>query len=64
MSISNFHQINFRNHGIKLLIIIATIFIVWNDVQNVTLNIGGSFHAFNAYFCSPMLFVILISFCC
>lgn len=62
MNIINFRQINFCNNGIKLLIIIATIFIVWNDVQNVTLNIGGSFHAFNSYFCSPMLFIILISF--
>lgn len=62
MNIINFRQINFCNNSIKLLIIIATIFIVWNDVQNVTLNIGGSFHAFNAYFCSPMLFIILISF--
>ncbi|WP_338974403.1 hypothetical protein [Spiroplasma endosymbiont of Tricholauxania praeusta] len=62
MDIINFKQINFRNNGIRLLIVLATIFIVWNNVQNVTLNIGGSLHAFNAYFCSPMLFVILISF--
>lgn len=62
MNIIDVKKINFRNNGIKLLIIIATIFIVWNNVQNVTLNTGGSFHAFNAYFSSSMLFVILISF--
>lgn len=62
MDIVNIKQINFRNNGVKLLIVIATIFIVWNNVQNVTLNTGGSLHALNAYFCSPMLFVILIAF--
>lgn len=60
MDIINFKQINFRNNRIRLLIVLATVFVVWNNVQNVTLNIGGSLHAFNAYFCSPMLFVILI----
>ncbi|WP_338978357.1 hypothetical protein [Spiroplasma endosymbiont of Panzeria rudis] len=42
MDIINFKQINFRDNGIRLLIVLATIFIVWNNVQNVTLNWNGN----------------------
>ncbi|WP_308150227.1 hypothetical protein [Spiroplasma sp. AdecLV25b] len=49
-------------NGIKLIIAIAISFMVWSNVQNVTLNAGGSLHAFNAYFSSPMMYVILLGF--
>lgn len=49
-------------NGIKLIVAIAISFMVWSNVQNVTLNAGGSLHAFNAYFSSPMMYVILLGF--
>lgn len=49
-------------NGIKLIIAFAISFMVWSNVQNVTLNTGGSLHAFNAYLSSPMMYIILLGF--